>query len=266
MTDRIAESRPVDVEADPEYHRHAGHDGTVPDCAYCDPDGIAEDQLRDQIMEALAARFTSAQGPRNPDWDDTEPDSDRNPYYRTVPMAVRAQQPPMIHFTAQDGTEAMRVPTIPEITDAVMPVIAGLIAGASRNATHVGALTKRLLDHAPGAVAEVLWPEMGDEGLEIAEHLAERPYLYLTCRRCQVTAAHCPCPYPLLDWSEIATDRWCQAHLGPVEEEPAPNSKLRQVAPELGVDIPAGDLTYEEWRQFHAAATGRDPGPEVADA
>ena len=76
--------------------------------------------IREQIAEAIAERFTSDVGAHNPDWDWEKEDGPDNPYYFTRPMAERVESGPMVIFGSGDGCRSMRVPSCREIADAVL--------------------------------------------------------------------------------------------------------------------------------------------------
>jgi hypothetical protein len=75
---------------------------------------------RDQIAEALALKFSSEYGARNPNWDIEKPDGPDNQYHLERPMSERVKGQPYIVFTASDGYRSMRVATFYEIADAIL--------------------------------------------------------------------------------------------------------------------------------------------------
>jgi hypothetical protein len=69
---------------------------------------------------ALAEKFTSAFGDRNPDWDiDKDDDPVTNPYLLTDPMEHRALGSLMVTFRDSDGHMSFRAATIPEVVDVI---------------------------------------------------------------------------------------------------------------------------------------------------
>ena len=81
--------------------------------------------LRERIAEALAERYTSGVGYRNPEWDIEKPDGPDNEYYLTVPMDARITQSVMECFIAADGGRSLRTPTCLEIADVL--IAAGVV-------------------------------------------------------------------------------------------------------------------------------------------
>ena len=82
---------------------------------------------RRRLAEALAEKFTSEVGPRNRAWKVDGPDDDTNPLYLTVPMDERVTRQPYVHWIADDGYPAFRAATIPELVEAILPVVDELI-------------------------------------------------------------------------------------------------------------------------------------------
>lgn len=90
---------------------------------------MTEQEIRDQLAEALATRFVSDIGERNPDWDIDKPDGPDNPYYLTVPMAERVKQSPVtVVVNDDDGFRSIHMLGCDDLAVALLPAVRSIAA------------------------------------------------------------------------------------------------------------------------------------------